>query len=283
MPERCTQIQELTPNRFSVVRPLFGGLLYNLVIDSVIEGNTPGKVYVDDPAAPRTAVLWNRMDALFLAGEPGSPSLYERINRLVRQSLIPDASQRGVPNFSINYDPPGWKTALPAILAGYLPRPVARRCFRFEGRLRVPQPEPHSGLHIAPLEVGLLLHGSLRNTGSVMGWILSFWHSLDEFLENGVGFCVHDEAQIASWCLSVFASRAFYDRPQLELGIATEPALQGRGLASAAAAACLDYCQQQGIEPHWHCDVNNHRSARVAEKVGFVPLLDYEVQRIWFA
>ena len=54
-------IYELKPEHFSLVRPLYEDLTYNLVVEWVITGNTLGRIWMDDPAQPRTALLWNWM------------------------------------------------------------------------------------------------------------------------------------------------------------------------------------------------------------------------------
>jgi hypothetical protein len=41
-------IYELKEKGYEKVRPLFQGLNYHLVIFSIIEGNSPGRIFVDD-------------------------------------------------------------------------------------------------------------------------------------------------------------------------------------------------------------------------------------------
>jgi tetratricopeptide (TPR) repeat protein len=53
-------IYELKPGEYEIARPIFKGLQYNLAIFSVIEGNTPGSVYVDDVADPKIAFVWEK-------------------------------------------------------------------------------------------------------------------------------------------------------------------------------------------------------------------------------
>ncbi|MCE7985236.1 MAG: hypothetical protein DYG89_29030 [Caldilinea sp. CFX5] len=60
-------MQRLSVADYDSVRSLFTPLRYNLVIDSILDGNTHGRVYADDPTPPRTAVVWNGMKALGLS------------------------------------------------------------------------------------------------------------------------------------------------------------------------------------------------------------------------
>jgi RimJ/RimL family protein N-acetyltransferase len=93
-------------------------------------------------------------------------------------------------------------------------------------------------------------------------------------VQTGLGFCLLKGGEIVSWCLSVYASGA-----QIELGLATDPDHRGRGYATLTAAACLEYCTGNGLEPHWHCWEDNLPSIRVAEKVGFERPVHYLVYR----
>ena len=54
-----------------------------------------------------------------------------------------------------------------------------------------------------------------------------------------------------------------------ELGVATVPQHRRGGLATLAASACVDHCDENGLTPHWHCWNDNLGSIAVAEKIGF--------------
>jgi hypothetical protein len=49
-------LQELDSDEFDRVRPLFQGFDYSLSIHAAIEGNNPGRIFVDDRFNPRTAL-----------------------------------------------------------------------------------------------------------------------------------------------------------------------------------------------------------------------------------
>ena len=63
-------IYKLTKNNYEKVRSLFKGLHYHLVIFSIIEGNSPGWVYVDDVDHPQSALVWDHTEGgFYLAGD----------------------------------------------------------------------------------------------------------------------------------------------------------------------------------------------------------------------
>ena len=55
----------INPEVYNRVSPCIQELDYNLVIYSILDGNTPGWVFADDPKALRTVLLWNMQDASF--------------------------------------------------------------------------------------------------------------------------------------------------------------------------------------------------------------------------
>ena len=267
--------------RFSSYRRLFSGLAGHLCIDSVIEGYTPGYLYVDDEAAPGCGLLWNRADGIYLAGK-ASDETAEQLNRLLRQALIPDAAQRGIPVFTVTTDVRDWRPFQERLLAGLNARIIERRQFQFTGQALDPSQGLSDEMRIARVNQALFSNPALVNYRDMLGWVLSFWRSPQEFTRHGLGFAVLDGDTLASWSLSVFVGQAAYDNKQVELCVATPPAYRRRGLASLAAAACVQHCLEQGYQLHWHCDVENPGSAQVAERVGFERMVDRSAWRIHF-
>jgi RimJ/RimL family protein N-acetyltransferase len=273
---------ELPKSAYPRVTPIFHDLAYNLVVRSILEGYTIGRVFVDratgDAAAapPRAALIWNTLDTLLLAGQAPSPTGGAAFNHLLRTRLIPDARARGAPQFNL-YLAPDWAGQFGALLRDYTPQPVARRAFRLADES--PQrPFPNSlpaGLTLRRIEADLLARRELVNMPEMLGWIDSFWPTRQAFLREGLGYCLLEGETVASWALAVYVAGE-----AVELAAATAVAHRRRGLATLAAAAALDLCLAQGRTPHWHCDLANVASVKIAAALGFVPLRDYTVYRI---
>ena len=60
-------LQELKSNEFEKARSLFQGFDYSLSIHAAIEGNNPGRIFVDDVYQPRTALALT-IEGYLLAG-----------------------------------------------------------------------------------------------------------------------------------------------------------------------------------------------------------------------
>jgi len=265
-------MHELRRRDYERVWELFQDLRYNLVVESVIAGHTPARICIDDAAAPRAAWMWNRMGTMLLAGRPDNHVFNRALSVLLREHVVPDARRRQIPALTLHVSPDGWEESVDLLLPGVAPEKVWRRFYQFD-HLRVDwRGRLPSEAVMRRLDRPLLQNERLRNHESILGWILSFWHTVDDFLEKGFGFCLVQGEAIVSWCLTVYASGDDY-----ELGLATAPGHRNRGYATLVAAACVEHSVEHGFTPHWHCDEENLPSVRVAEKVGFSDPTRYQV------
>lgn len=270
-------ITELEPRHFPRALPIFQELTYNLVIESVIAGNTRGRIWVDHPARPTVALLWNQMDALLLAGDPGNQPFYRAFRQLLDHTLIPDAQSRGIPGFSLHYAE-NWEPHLPTLLADLSTQKEARLAFTLDQARLDWRAQLGPDLTMSRIDQTLLADRRLENRPQLLGWIHSFWPKLPGFLERGLGYgLLQGPRTLVSWCLSVFVAGR-----RCELGLETAPPYRGRSYATLTAAACVDACLDQGLQPLWHCFAHHHASCRVAHKVGFQVSQEYEVYHIPF-
>jgi hypothetical protein len=61
------------------VRDLFDAEHLRLVVDSVIAGQSPAKVWSDDVAAPGTALAWDGSHNVYIAGAVDHPDEWRRL------------------------------------------------------------------------------------------------------------------------------------------------------------------------------------------------------------
>lgn len=265
------------PELYTRVRPLFRALDFNLVVDSILSGFTRGSVYADSFAEPAAALVWSQMDTVLLGGAPQGLALSHHVNTLLRQQLMPAARARYIPHFTF-YPAPSWQEQLDVVLDGFEPQEVARQAFAFAAPAFDWRAATPPGLRVAALEPALLAFDSWENMKAVRGWVDSFWSTPEDFARHGVGFCLLDGEKVCSWCISVYATEH-----ALELGVETAPAYRGQGFASLVAAAAVEASVDRQQVPHWHCDLDNKPSVRLAEKIGFRRAAQYTVLRLPFS
>lgn len=257
-------IHPLEVEAYETLRSLYQNLRFNLVVDSIIDGTTPAWVFVDQKPAPRSSLMWNKQDALLLAGYADNDAFNRLLGETLMQKIIPDARKRYIPAMSFYCDPNAWEAKLGTILKGRSVDKASRRFYQYD-RLRFDwRRETPSGCEIRRIDESLLESKALENVDQVVGWVRSFWRSNQDFVKKGVGYCLVKEKTIASWCLSVYVSDANY-----EFGVATVPEYRRQGLATLAASACVGYCEENGLTPHWHCWDDHQGSIALAERIGF--------------
>ena len=264
---------QVSEHLYPGLRQLFSGLEHNLSIASVVEGNTLGCLYADEPETAGAALLWNRQEALYLVGDPNRPGVLEGLQRLFHETILPEARRRFIPLQSLQVHPTEWEAHLPTILDGCQIEKANRRLYLLQRGSVDFSSNPLPGYSLQRIDAQLL-ESDLVNRDQVQMWIESFWPSTRAFLKRGFGFCVLGRYAVASWCLSVFTSGNRY-----ELGVATDEAYRNHGFAGLAAASCLKYCLEKGLVPEWHCWEDNFPSVRVAEKIGLQHTMSYPAFR----
>lgn len=268
-------MEQLSTSQFPIVHSLYDRLQYNLAIDSILAGNTRGEIYVDQTAQPQSAAMWNKLDTLLVAGSTSAHSLRNGLGDLLLTRIIPAARRRQIPELTLLYTPIDWVTHISELLNGIDFKKAYRR-FYAAHKLK---PTWHArllpGFTLAPIDQNLLENDELNGIDSVRGWILSFWETLQSYNSTGFGYCTVKQGQIASWCLTVYASGRQY-----ELSAATNTEYRNQGLGTVATAACVAHCDIHDYTPHWHCWEKDRAAIAVAQKVGFDRPMGYSAYKI---
>ncbi len=268
-------MQQMSPSQYPNVRPLFARLQYTLAIDSIIAGNTRGEIYVDQASQPQSAVIWNKQDTLLVAGSASSPTVRYDLGDLLCTQIFPAARRRAIPELALLYTPMVWETHLTELLIDMNFKKAYRRFYsahKLKSNWRTRLLPRYT---LVPIDQELLENDEINGIDSVRGWILSFWETLERFNTTGFGYCTISQQQIASWCLTIYASGRQY-----ELGAATADEYCNKGLGTVVAAACVAHCDTHDYTPHWHCWERDRAAIAVAQKVGFDRPLGYSVFQI---
>ena len=104
-------------------------------------------------------------------------------------------------------------------------------------------------------------------------YFLENFHSIDDFLARGIGYCIVHRDMIVSAATSMVRRRGAID-----VEIETVPDYRGRGLAAVVGARLVAHCLELEIKPHWLAA--NTASERLALKLGYVRGGSYETLEI---
>jgi RimJ/RimL family protein N-acetyltransferase len=273
-------IYELDMQDYEKVRPLFASLNYHLVIFSIIEGNSPGRVYVDDVDHPQSAFVWDKVEAgFYLAGREDNDAFNEALNKCILTEIAVEAKQfPSCIEFVMNYFPDTWESKLNVVLRDTFPMKHYRQHFTLK-QLKVDwKAQIPDGFVMTQVDEELLTRTQLKNIDHVTRWVRGNWQSVENFIKKGFGFCLLHENDIVSWCIADFVAGNDY-----EMGIHTDEDYLRRGFATLTAAAAVDYCLANGVENiGWHCWSSNVASAATAKKVGFEETIEHPVYHAWY-
>jgi hypothetical protein len=258
-------MHELQQAQFELTRPLFAALNYQLAIESILAGNTPGRVFVDDLERPRTAVAWFKR-RVFIAGNRSDEEVNRSLNNLFTDVYYPEMIRSGLAqsSFTLIYTP-GWERVMDVVLAGKHPMRGQRLCYRLDPnkkqwRVRIPKE-----FSLRWVDEALLADTSLTNLDYVTNEMVSERPSVADFLEKSFGTCVLRDDKIVGWCMTEYNTGT-----RCELGVETAEPVQRRGLATATASATMREAVRRGYtEIGWLCDVDNKPSQALARKLGF--------------
>jgi len=259
-------IHELRKSDYQKVQSLFDELHWNLITNAVIEGTSPGKIYVDSAENPKTAFMCT-VEGYYLTGRTNNDAFNKSLNKLIFERLFTgDTVRKDETDTAIGFHPTTWKKKMPTIFKGRTPLTTARRHYICT-ELKENHWKDHipKGFQIQRIDEKLLQTPQLKIPEHVPDWMKTNWGSIPNFMKKGFGFCTLHDKQIVSWSIADCASGN-----ACEIGIHTQEDYRRQGLATLTAAAAVDYALSNGFKQvGWHCDEYNLGSIGVAEKVGF--------------
>jgi RimJ/RimL family protein N-acetyltransferase len=271
-------MQLLSITQASKARPHFQRLMQSQpMCTAVLEGIYPGKVYADDPAQPRTALLTTYIESeahgiwCFLAGEPANDAFNQSFNAAIfSRQIIAD----NTPVLFFTCDPDDWGGHMDVVVAPRPPIWIPRYHFightvAFDWRPAVP-----AGFAVQRMSEGLRRVPGLQLPEDLVA-TLAKWEAMTDPRFMDFGFVILDQTRpqpsIAGWATVDFIACGAAD-----LGFFTQPDYRRRNLGTIAASAALEYGFANGLQQvNWTCDAGNPGSIRTAEKLGMERIEDY--------
>ncbi len=248
---------------------------HDLAVAAVLAGRAAGRVYADDPDAPRLALVSPHWGRLYVLGRANAQAA-SALAALVQEQITPAARAAGASVFTLAC-PPDWEPYLSEALQSTRAVPADRQYYRWAGEA-YPRFEPPDGFTLLRVDEGLLARPEIRDLQLLAEEMASERTSVDDFLARSFGVAALWQDRLAGWCLSEYNTET-----RCEVGIATLEPFQRRGLASALGCAFLDMARAQAMsEVGWHCWKRNVPSAASALKIGLAHVADYPVRFGWY-
>lgn len=203
------------------------------MLESLLEGRTPGEILVDRADAPTHALAVMGYHRIAFASVDAPPEFLTR---------------------AIEGRAPILLTTTEPVHGDALRRIELTRLAEHHVSAR---PLPH-GCVVRPMDAALVeacrwRHEAVAACGSV-----------ERFLSVGFGLVITEGDAIVAEAYACFVGGG-----RAELGVTTHPDHRGRGLAVIVCAALLDRCAARGLAPTWSCNADHAASLAVARAIGF--------------
>lgn len=271
---------ELNPEKYSLLtEPLKKVEINHLFARSVVEHKVQGKVYVDNIENPKTFYVVHPYGMSLLFGENENEDFN---NQMFDYCLNRKGDRKSFEWMQVF--PAKWENTLFELFGNKLIKASGseetskenielntRVNFKFELDKYLEFKKSNITQNHTILRTD---HDSFK---AMQGSVIPsyFWNNADDFCENGVGFSLFYKGKLATTAYSSF----IFDK-ELELGMETISEFRGKGFAQHACSALIDYCLQNDYEPVWACKLSNTPSYRLAQKLGFTPVLTLPYYRL---
>jgi len=252
----------LTHQQYHLVEPQLQHMEHHSVLKTILSGETPGYIYVDSKKNPAVVFVQFKHRA-FISGDPDALDPNDLIN-FIQNTVSTNCLNAGVPLIRLSSDDPKWLDWIETKFQPFNPIRTGYRCFRYQideiiEDIHIPQ-----GFSIKPVDHSLIQTDFIGKDG-LLEEMCSERESVIAFLAKSFGVVAFAEGQLAGWCLSEYNTKQ-----QCEVGIASLPPFQQRGLATAMTQVFLNDAHHHGIRTvYWHCYESNVASQRTALKAGF--------------
>lgn len=267
-------IQELNQAEFYKCKTLLNDVGH-LEAKAVIEGNNPGRVFVDHLDAPKAGLIWlGNYDGFFFIGDEENELFHQEINDFMDTTIIPEARQLNLTNFIVIGNHSRWDKTIEKFFAHRHMQKFNQNVYRLEHHKEHDEPPIKRDYHVMKITKDLFLNqkNSIENIGFLHSKIAGFWSSTEDFFDKGIGYSVINQNKIVSLCFSGFVAGNVHG-----LDMETIKEHQGNKLGQMAASSVVDECVSKGMIPYWDCEEANKPSNAIAKKIGLEKSFSYNV------
>lgn len=270
-----TLIWELDKTEFYKCEELIndGG---HLEVKAVIEGNNPGRIFVDHIDSPKTGLIWlGNNDGFFFIGDEGNERFNNHINDFIDKVIFPEANKFGLTSFIAIGNHSRWDKTIERIFEHRNIHLSYQNVYKLRGHYKDDnEPSIKRGYDVFKIDEELYenKNNDLENIEFSHSKIMEFWSSPNNFFEKGIGYSIVYQNKIVSLCFSGFVAENVHG-----LDIETIEEHRGNKLGQNAALYVVKECVSKGMIPYWDCEEANKPSNSIANYIGLENYLNYLV------
>jgi len=248
------------------LRSLFLHFGFSAAMMGLLEGVSPGFVFVDDLAQPRTGIA-STAEGVYLVGDDQDPEARDAVRITFAHELLNGRSLvKNSTAIYLSVSPEAWAVHLGLLAPRQEIHPTRRHHYLCTSRPSDWRPYVPKGYCVRALDRELLERCDVHDLLAHQLPIGRLWGSVDRLLDQAVGFAALKNGQIVSWCTPDCIGGG-----RIDFACTTLPDHRRKGLASSVTAASVEAALGRGFAAAgWMCAASNTASWKTAERVGFV-------------
>lgn len=244
---------EIKFSDYRKVIPVFQNIDHSVaIVFAVLEGNSPGRVFVNDLAAPSSVFLYPEGTFYYIHGNANDAAFCQSVFSHIFDEILPTADEKEAIIFAYTSE---WRKRLDQLLSEKGVITIYRKVFEFNPEkfadYRKHQSQLPGGLTIRPMDLAL-------------AQMYPAYQPVVDPSSKRFGFCLMKGDEVLSECSSIFVGAG-----EAEIDIHTNEQYQGRGYAQLVASAFIEACLAKGLRPNWACWPERKASLALAKKLGF--------------
>jgi len=242
------------------------------VFSSIMEGHTQGQIYVNDLEKPEVYVIMDGGNfVLYFGGNTDDADKYEACVKYAKSDILTSELRNTYDDhILIAFTSEGYKEALVENLNNSIVHKGMKSLYRYDLK-NFKQNEYDLNDYVVKSIDDTILNSKLENLDQLLDEIKCMWGNEKPFLEYGFGYCAVRDSKLLAWCAAEFVSSE-----SCGIGIETIEDEQGKGIGTHVALKFVERCYRDKITPHWDSWLKNYPSVKIAQKVEFDKIEDYE-------
>lgn len=240
---------QLRKEEYSKILPLINNITHSKgIIYSVVEGNTEGKIFVDDLENPKTTFI--EWEFSYLIGFDTNEDFNSKLLNYIFNEKIPKSKIKELILFVISGNWNKFKKSL-----------KEKGCINIERKMFTFNYSAYIKNNIEKIEI--------PDTFDIVKIGKEFVHKYEkhEDIMNSpyrFGFSIVNDIEIVSECTTVAIGSK-----EAEISVETNEKYRNKGYATEVCKQFINYCIANGIIPCWSCWPFRTESIKLAHKLGF--------------
>ncbi|MDX8342249.1 GNAT family N-acetyltransferase [Rossellomorea sp. YZS02] len=244
---------------------------------AVIDGDHPGRVFVDDVTDPTSGFIWlGSQNGFIFMGDAENEEFNVELSHFFQTVIKSDGNEVGLSAFEAIGNHPKWNKTLRNVfgenIIGYNQKVYE---LKMSGYRTQNESELDQGYEVVKINKDIMVNNVvLDSTDFLRSKVLEFWPSFERYLDEGIGYAAIYENEIVSVCFSGVVAGKVHG-----IDIETSKNHQGKKLGQRVAHSFVRECLENHLTPYWDCMEINHPSVSIAENLGFENTMNY----VWYS